>query len=282
MRGYGARVWAVAATSLAALAPIGASTGPAAAATPLYYLALGDSLAVGAGASAGHGYVDDIFAFERLSIPDLQLVNLACGGATTSSMINGGGCSYATGSQLGDAEAFIAAHPGQVAFVTIDIGGNDVLSCAATTPVPKNCVKDRMPAIKANFATILERLRAAGGTQPIVGLTYYDPFVAYWLNGGNGPADAKESVKQVKVLNAGLKRVLKQHKDPVADGAKAFDISNFRLKGTWNGNTVPVTVQNACNWTRYCTAGDIHANDAGYAVLASAFEPVIDKARARR
>ena len=41
-------------------------------------------------------------------------------------------CHYAAGSQLDAAVAFLEAHPGQVAFITIDIGANDLFDDAST------------------------------------------------------------------------------------------------------------------------------------------------------
>ena len=44
-------------------------------------------------------------------------------------------CHYAAGSQLDAAVAFLEAHPGQVAFITIDIGANDLVErCLDRTP----------------------------------------------------------------------------------------------------------------------------------------------------
>ena len=84
---------------------------------------MGDSLAAGVGAStAANRYVDVRYEHELSRCPTLQLENLACSGATNATVIHGPGCSYASGSPPGDAEAFPEAHPGQVAFITIDIG----------------------------------------------------------------------------------------------------------------------------------------------------------------
>ena len=169
---------------------------PASAATPTYYIALGDSLAHGVGAGNGQGYVDDIYAFEKQTQPDLQLVNLSCSGETTGTMINGGICSYFTGSQLGDAEAFLSVHPGQVSFVTIDIGGNDVALCFETLlPIDPVCVKNALPGATANLATILDGLRGADPTARIAGLEYYDPFL-YVLVAGRRGADRRTRQRQ--------------------------------------------------------------------------------------
>src|SRR3954470_14222025 len=76
---------------------------------PRYYLALGDSLAVGVQPDATgqlkptpQGYADDLHRLLRTFTPDLQLVKLGCSGETTSSMITGqqSPCTYQAGSQL--------------------------------------------------------------------------------------------------------------------------------------------------------------------------------------
>jgi len=252
-------------------------TTPAHSASPTYYLALGDSLAHGVGAPSGQGYVDDIYAAELQTQPGLQLANLSCSGETTDSMMNGGLCSYTTGSQLGDAEAFLTAHAGQVSFVTIDIGGNDLAFCFFSIPIDANCVKNQIPGMTTRLASILSGLRAAGGAVPMVGLLYYDPFLSYWLQSDAGPQAAHDSVKQLKIGNAALKKTYKKAKVGIADDMKAFQITKFALKGTWLGQTVPVNVQQACDLTLMCTQNDFHANAAGHALTATTFEPVIAK-----
>ena len=260
-----------------AAAAVVAAAAPAHAAPPTYYVALGDSLARGIGAPGGQGYVDDVFAFEQQSHPGLQLVNLSCSGETTGTMINGGTCSYTTGSQLGDAEAFLTAHAGQISFITIDIGGNDLAFCFSPIPLDLTYVKSALPPAAANLPTILSRLRAAAGAVPIVGLKYYDPFLAYWLLGDAGPQAAHDSVKLLKYGNAGLKKVYRKFRAGIADGEKTFLVLKFALRGSWAGQTVPVNVAQECLWTLMCTQNDIHANGPGHAALAAAFEPVIDK-----
>ena len=73
-----------------------------------YYLALGDSLSSGGGATAGHSYVDDVYAAEKVKIPGLQLANLGCAGDSTTEMIHGGNCTnYTTGTSLGMQKRFL-------------------------------------------------------------------------------------------------------------------------------------------------------------------------------
>jgi len=267
-------VKALIAAVVSLVAPMAATAG-----SPVYYLALGDSLARGLSASPGHGYVDDVFAFEQQTIPDLQLVNLSCSGETTATMMNGGICTYPTGSQLGDAEAFLASHSGQVAFVTIDIGGNDLAPCFSI-PINAGCFAAALPVATANLETIVTGIGTAGGAVPIVGMMYYDPFLAYWLRGGEGQTAAHDSLKLVKSGNRALRRAYRKHRALVADGQKAFATTKKALTGSYNGEVVPVNVAQVCAWTLMCSANDFHANDAGHAALAGAFEPVLAKALA--
>src|SRR5262245_15738617 len=107
-----------------------------------YYLSVGDSLAQGFQTLGGphtnsaevgyrQGYADQLFKLARDGGQDkLRLVKLGCGGESTASMIENSRCAYGTGSQLGDAVEFLDAHPGEVAFITVNLGANDIfLDC---------------------------------------------------------------------------------------------------------------------------------------------------------
>lgn len=239
-----------------------------------YYVSMGDSLSTGTGVPAGQGYVDHIFTHESARLPGLVAQRFGCPGATTTSMINGGGCSYAQGSQLAAAEAFLTAHPGEVAFVTIDIGANDVTPCFSPTGVNDTCLQSASATVQANLATILDGLRSAGGSVPIFGMTYYDPFLAIWVTGSH---DAATQSEQATVNgNAAITTLYQSRGAQVADVQTTFDTTNFALTGTYNGATVPQNVANICAWTLMCPAGNIHANATGYQLIANTFQPLID------
>jgi lysophospholipase L1-like esterase len=101
---------------------------------PTYYLALGDSLAAGAQPNTAgvtvptkQGYANDLYAAESKKIKNLKFEDIGCLGETTTSMIKGGKfCKY-KGAQLTDAVKFIKSH--KIAFITLDIGANDVDGC---------------------------------------------------------------------------------------------------------------------------------------------------------
>jgi len=239
-----------------------------------YYVSMGDSLSTGTGVSAGQGYVDDVFTHESTRLSGLVAQRFGCPGATTTSMINGGGCSYADGSQLATAEAFLAAHSSSVAFVTIDIGANDVTPCFTATGVNDTCLQSATATVQANLATIMDGLRSAGGSVPIFGMTYYDPFLATWIAGSH---DAATQSEQATVSgNAAITTLYESRGAHVADVQTTFDTTNFALTGSYNGSTVPQNVANVCAWTLMCPAGNIHANATGYQLIADTFEPLID------
>ncbi len=266
----------------AAVSALVGPSGPAAAGTvgtpTEYYLAMGASLVTGVGSTGGADYVDDLSAYARPLIPGLQRIHLGCGGETTTTMLHGGHCTgYTTGSQLGDAEALLNEHAGHVAFVTIDIGADDVLGCAPGGVINQSCFESGLSRVEANLPQIVGGLRAVSSTVPIVGLTYYDPYLADWLNGAGGQQAARASVPLLEQLNSALSAAYASDGVTVASAFKQFATSTFRGSATWGGKQVPTNVATICNWTWMCTPGGptIHANDTGYTQLADAFEKVL-------
>jgi lysophospholipase L1-like esterase len=186
-------------------------------------------------------------------------------------MIDGGigldvRCGYVLGSQLAEAIAFLEAHPGEIAFVTIDIGANDLAPCFAALDFSSACLGTHLPAISTNLATTLAALREATGVGiPIIGMNYYDPFLGLWALGL--PDLAIESAAFIVEFNDALEAVYEAAADPVADVETAFAVTDSTIV-----DSVPLNVSNACTLTWFCSIQDIHATDAGYAVIAQAFE----------
>ena len=143
--------------SVALVAPATAAPGTSGAHAKKYYLSLGDSLAASVqpiGDPAAQfrttdGYAEQLLTIAQEGSPKLALVKLGCPGETTTTMVDGGICTYDHGSQLDEAVAFLAAHRQFVAFITIDVGAND-FACADLS-----CVPDGVAAIQTNLATIL-------------------------------------------------------------------------------------------------------------------------------
>src|SRR5690349_16408669 len=288
--------------------PAGANIGAsiAAKAPPVYYLALGDSLAQGVQPNASgisvetpDGYPDQVYASLRRSHPTLRLVKLGCPGETTVTMINGGICHYGSGSQLKAAVAFLqqhraqehsasehsasehsaSEHRGRVLLVTLDIGANDPEACSGQPSFSQlaACAVKGVPSAVTHLGTIVDRLKAAAGPDvPMVGMNYYLPALAEWHHGLSGRAVAWTAEKLAATFNALLGRVYTKAGMKVADVFGAFRTSDF---GT-HGAASPRNVTLLCQWTWECAAAprgpNQHANQAGYHVIAREFLQAAD------
>jgi|tagenome__1003787_1003787.scaffolds.fasta_scaffold20843686_2 lysophospholipase L1-like esterase len=252
------------------------ATSPAAARARLYYLALGDSLAAGyqpdPAISRDEGYVARI---HRALDHGLILENLACDGATTATLLSGGGgCAYeGTGSQLAAAENFLRQH--RVRLITIDIGGNDVNHCVAGGVIDQACAVSAVGTTATNLGEIVRRLRAAAPGVQIVAMTYYDPYLAAWLQGPAGQTVARQSLDLTALLNKVLTGVYTAGDVRIADVAAVFATADLSTEAELPGaGTVPLAVARVCTWTWMCVPGrpaDIHPTSAGYAQIADAF-----------
>ena len=89
---------------------------------------------------------------------------------------------------------------------TADIGGNDINRCAAGGTINATCAANAIRTIADNLSEILRRLRAAAPGIPIIGMTYYDPYLAAWLSPG-GTGVAKQSVQLTTQLNEQLTKL---------------------------------------------------------------------------
>jgi Ca2+-binding RTX toxin-like protein len=129
------------------------------------YVALGDSVAAGAGANPGQGFVERLFEFlETPAGGGLDaLANRARGGDDSGTLRTGG--------QLAQAIADIDG-ASDTRVVTILIGGNDRYVCSQRWHLP-SC------PFAANFAATLDDLNAAlardPGSEALVAGTYYNP-----------------------------------------------------------------------------------------------------------
>jgi lysophospholipase L1-like esterase len=251
-----------------------------------YYLAVGDSLsqgvqpdAAGTSVPTGQGYPDQLYAVLHRSQPALRLVKLGCPGETTVTMIHGGTCRYPGGSQLAGAVAFLSAHRGHVVLVTIDIGANDPEDCGSQLSLRAvtACIGTNLPEAASNLGTILARLRtAAGPGVRIVGMSYYLPALAEWLNGTLGQLVARVSERLAAEYNDLLDGAYASSGVRVANVFGAFETADFGNGVAVPGvGTVPRNVARICQWTWACASPprgpNQHANQAGYGVIAQAF-----------
>ncbi len=218
--------------------------------------------------------MDDLYAFYRPGIPSLRLAKLGCSGETTSSMISGlgSGCTYPAGSQLSQAIAFLQSHPQQVALITLDIGADNLLECYQPGVPFTSCVAAATWTAANDLAVILGALKSAieayAPEARIVGMNYFDPFLAAWVFGPSGQALAAASLPATVAFNSALDAVYQALRVPVADVAGTFRIQTF-----------PANVIIALAWTWMSAqpprGPDVHPNVLGYFAIATAFARTI-------
>jgi lysophospholipase L1-like esterase len=234
------------------------------------YLALGDSLATGVGASNPdrRGYVPRFHRYLRFNLTcsqgasrvckSIRLDNIGVSGATTTTLVQ---------NQLPQALEVLAARNqdgdrrNNVEVISIDIGGNDVFPlinvCAGgVTPQCAQEIQTRFTTVAQNLTLTLGQLRAAAGPDTeIVVMTYYNSLVGCQLaqfaplgnlvlEGGPG-------------LPAGLNDLIRS----IAAGVDASVAETFGLLGP--GDLVG-------------GADCLHANDSGYKIIADAFAEAVD------
>jgi lysophospholipase L1-like esterase len=271
--------------SISAVAVVVVPAVSHASSTTKYYVSLGDSYSVGyqpsptpGGATSGYtGYVA-----KKLK---MQLENFGCGGATTASILNVKGCTtpfgppaatdavaYPTQTQIAAADAFIAAHSGQIGLITVSIGGNDVTSCASASN-PITCVTTAENTIRTNVTALAGDLRsAAGAGVPIVGLTYPDVLLGAWVFPAFPASSANQSLASESVtafkdlINPTLKTAYASASGSFVDvtaATGAYTPLTTMAKLSPYGK-IPKAVVEVCKLTWFCQLGNIHANTKGY------------------
>jgi len=229
------------------------------------YLALGDSLAFGVGASnpSTTGYVAR--AYESLRTSDryegggLDLINLSVPGATSADLV-------APGGQLDGALAAIRERgedpsppANEVEIVSVDIGGNDLLTlvapdspCLESASVEpcRAAFGEVLSAIQTNLTETLRRLRQAAPEATIVVVDLYNPY--------SGTGDLREPIAEIGVGQAnGVIGAVTADGDLRVKTASIFQLFSGR-GGQW------------------IAPDGIHPNDNGHAVIAEAVLAAID------
>ncbi|MDG5801417.1 SGNH/GDSL hydrolase family protein [Streptomyces ossamyceticus] len=274
----------------AALAVVLSAPGVAAAACPwsggdntTYYISIGDSIAAGYQPDVNQdtqaAYSDQLYTQLKQYQPGLKHIRLGCDGETTTSLIKGGICSYPNAqSQLDAALKAMAQYKGKVAYVTIDIGANDILECVSKTTgaFDQDCVNRATQTIPQNVAQITQALRAAATPNTkLAGMTYYNPFLGQWLRGPSGQETAKGSVSLLNAENSALSQVYAGAGFKVADVAGAFGSNDFTPVSAPGYGEVPKNVATVCQLTWACTKQDPHPNAAGHTLIANTFAAVL-------
>jgi lysophospholipase L1-like esterase len=242
---------------LALLAACGSSadtpplTGP--------YLALGDSLSEGVGASDPEA-TSFVALVHRDLGADIELMNLGVAGDTSQDLVD---------TQLQRAVDEIARRNGDadpandISVVTLEIGGNDLLDVFFDMVLPGICpnvevgletpecvdeLRSALAAYQPNLSLILQRLRAAGPDVPIYLLTLYNPF-----SGGSPEID---ELVELALEGRPGSPFPEGMNDIVRSEAGAHDARLVDVYPSFEGKA-----------REYISSDAIHPNDTGYAVM---------------
>jgi lysophospholipase L1-like esterase len=254
-----------------------------------YYVSLGDSYAAGyqpvASAAAHHdtaGFAYQIVRLARVKGYRFSLRNFACGGDTSTSLMEMKGCpvsapgpnsvSYPSLSQAAAADRFVARHRRQIGLITVSIGGNEILGCVAAADFD-SCVRAALPTIEGNLHQLLSGLRRAVGPEvPIVGTTYPDVLLGLYTL----PARASKelALASVPIFRTIFNPALASEYNAV--GGTFIDVT--RATGAYSPlsmtirsgphGTVPVAVADVCALTYECRLQDVHPTNRGYELIA--------------
>jgi lysophospholipase L1-like esterase len=212
------------------------------------YIALGDSVAAGSGASDPEvtSYRAIVLGALEERVSEVTHTSLATGGATTQSLID---------TQLDDTVAL--ASGGDVALITLTIGGNDLAeyssdpACVAD-PGHLDCpLEEGLLEVERRLDTIMSRLREAAQDAVIVAQLYPNLF------SGTGHEFTSQAETAFGLLNGVIAGVAGRHDVLLADPRDEFANQGQHL--THLVDDVP----------------DAHPNDAGHEVIANAFLEVL-------
>lgn len=250
--------------AVVALALLAAACGSSAQTKPLtgVYLALGDSLSEGIGASDAEETSFVALVHEGLG-PNIELMNFGAAGDTSQDLID---------EQLDRATDEIATRnsdgnpDNDVAVITLEIGGNDLLEIFFDLVLPGTCpnledglnnpecvqqVRETLDAYGPNLDDILTRLREADPDVPIFLLTLYNPF--------SGGTAALDDLVELALEGRPDTPFPEGLHDIVREQADAHDTRLVEVGPQFEGKS-----------REYIATDLIHPNDSGYRVMANA------------
>jgi lysophospholipase L1-like esterase len=271
----------------ASLSLIGSSAAGADTPVSAFYLAIGGSGSLGVQPTAGYpkgqrtddGYADYLVAAEAAEGVTLDLHQIGCSGETTNDMLHGDRCYAFPDTQLNEAITFLKSHQDEDGLVTIDLGFNDLLPCFHHHSKSSACVDKQLGTVRDQLTEIVSVLKdVAGPNVEFIGVGHYDPYLADFLRGRKGADMATSSVHMVRHLDEVLSSVYHSFGIAIADVGGAFKIDSTAPVALAGNRTEPENVAEVCLLTWMCQppplGPNIHPNDAGYELIATAIEDV--------
>lgn len=196
--------------------------------SPLYYVAVGDSLTAGIGAFYGFGFADYLARFLRRSGRTVRYANLGRIRITSSGLKE----------RLQD-DPDLRSAVSRADILTVCIGGNDLLQCRQDP----SCLERVVAAFPRNWRDILNGLRELNPDATVVALALYNPYPV-------GDPRREQAEFFIERVNAAIRDpdLVRQYRIRVAEMRRATD-GRERLR----------------TWVLF---GDIHPNGLGYRAVA--------------
>lgn len=240
------------------------------------YVAVGDSLAFGFQeqkfynefltfsydpATFNTGFVDVVSQYVHNYFPNLVTVNFSCPGETTITAVSGG-CPFhnslfalplhqsypGSTPQMYAVMNYLKAHPGEVWFITLTLGANDMLNFLSNCNGDATCIQQGLPKLTAGTAAyvagIIGVMKAASPHSVIVWTNVPDPYQF------TQPATVPVFASFNQAVGTAAKNA----------GARVVD---------WFTTQQSLNQAQLCYLSFVCTPplNDIHPTDAGYKVL---------------
>lgn len=239
--------------------PLLVATGkPASAAETPAYIALGDSIGFGIGATdpVAMGYAAVTFktlrSSDRYRERGLELINLSVAGATSSDLLLPGGQLEAAVAEIERRRLDESSQDDEVEIITVDIGANDLLGLVATdSPCVSQAadddqclqrLRDVLRDLQGNLSDLLQGLREAAPDATIIALDLYNPY--------SGTGDIRETIADFGVAQVNG-AIIAAASDPELRVETASVYQLFLGRGN--------------HWV---AADGIHPNDSGHLVIA--------------
>ncbi len=262
---------AVVAALLATLLAAACSSGTDGKRLEGLYIALGDSLSEGSGASNAEKTAFVALVHAGLG-PGVELLNLGIAGNTSEDLISSGPLDRAIAKILEREQDGVAGN--EVTIVTLEIGGNDLLSLFFELVITGVCPSverglqkpqcvDELSAVmheyEANLETALDRLDETGADFDLFLMTLYNPF--------SGKARLIDELIELSLEGMGGTPFEKGLHDIVRDQAEAHGAHLVDIYPLFDGKGFD-----------YIASDSIHPNDEGYRAIADALLSAIDGA----
>lgn len=234
-------------------------------ATAPAYLAIGDSLAFGVGASSPEqdGYVgltaEALRDSERFAATGLDVENVSTPGETTANLFDGPDGQMADGLAVIQSRAEDGAEGNEVQIISVSIGANDLLALAEPgQPCRENpgslacrdALTATLAAVQSNLTEALQELRAAAPEAEIYVTDLYNPY--------SGTGDEFELIASVGVQQ--LNGVIR-----VAAATPGLGVRLVSVFDYFQGRSGQWIAQDG-----------IHPNDDGYRVIAEVLQATIE------